>query len=188
MSMTAMEALTQRVSGKGLVAPAPDEFELHSILTAATRAPDHGRLRPWRFIVIRDEALHKFGDLMARSHLKRNPQATQADLDRERAKPLRAPLIVAVAAKIKDTGPIPPIEQILAVGAAAQNIMLAAYAMGFGCAWKTGDVAYADDVKEGLGLSAADSIVGFMYLGTNSAPLAPAQEQDVDSYITEYKG
>ncbi len=186
MTMSALEALTQRVSSKALVAPAPDEFELHSILSAAVRAPDHGRLRPWRFIVIRDEGLNSFGELMAQSLLKRKPEATAVELDRERGKPLRAPLIVVVAAKVKEDSPIPTIEQVFAAVASAQNIMLAAYATGFGCAWKTGDAAYADDVKEAFGLQRADAIVGFMYLGTNASPLPPAQEQDVYTYVSEF--
>ena len=186
MSMNAMEALTSRVSGKGLVEPAPDELELHSILSAAIRAPDHGRLRPWRFTVIRGDGRNKFGEVMAESFRKRNPDASASQLDKERAKPLRAPLIVVVAAKIKEDAPIPAIEQILAAGAAAQNIMLGAYAMGFGCAWKTGDAAYADDVKAAFDLTPADSIIGFMYLGTNeSNPPQPAA-LDVEDYTRDF--
>jgi nitroreductase len=186
--MDAMEALTSRVSGSKLVEPAPDELELHSLLTAAARAPDHGRLRPWRFIVLRGEALRRFGDLMAKTYLRRNPSATPAQLDKERGKPLRAPLILVVAAKVNEQSHIPAIEQILSAGAAAENVMVGAYALGYGCAWKTGDAAYDDDIKSAFGLAASDAIVGFMYLGSHLAPPPPAQPADIDEYMSEWSG
>ncbi len=186
MSMNALDALTNRVSGRTLVEPAPDELELHSLLSAAVRAPDHGRLRPWRFTVIRGDGLKQFGQIMADAYLKRNPDATQVQLEKERAKPRRAPLIVVVAAKVNQQSPIPAIEQVLAVAAAAQNIMVAAFALGFGCAWKTGGAAYADEVKAAFGLAPSDAIVGFMYLGSNeSAPLAPPP-LNLDDYVNEF--
>src|SRR5579862_9674164 len=184
--MDAMEALTSRVSGSKLVEPAPDELELHSLLTAAARAPDHGRLRPWRFIVLRGDALERFGDLMAKTYLQRNPSATPAQLEKERGKPLRAPLILVVAAKVDEQSHIPAIEQILSAGAAAENVMVGAYALGYGCAWKTGDAAYDDEVKAAFGLSPADAIVGFMYLGSFANPPPPAPAVDIDDYMSEW--
>jgi nitroreductase len=184
--MDAMEALTQRVSASRMVEPAPDELELHALLAAAVRAPDHGRLRPWRFIVIRGAGLRRFGELLADTYRRRHPDATAAQLDKERGKPLRAPLIVAVAAIVDTQSNIPAVEQLLSAGAAAQNIMIAAFASGYGCAWKTGGAAYDDDVKAALGLRPTDAIVGFMYLGTSVAALPPAQPIDVDRYVTEW--
>lgn len=184
--MDAMDALINRASGRGLTLPAPDELELHSLLTAAARAPDHGRLRPWRFIVIRDEGLKKFGDVMAKAFLASHPDATPQQLDKERAKPLRAPLIVVVAAKVDEEASIPVIEQVLSAGAAAQNIMVGAYALGYGCAWKTGDAAYADSVKAAFNLSPKDAIVGFLYLGTNEAAPPPALPIDLDDYVRNF--
>lgn len=184
--MEAMEALTRRVSGNKLVEPAPDELELHSLLTAAARAPDHGRLRPWSFIVMRGEALHRFGDLLADTYLRRNPEATPAQLDKERGKPLRAPLIVVVAAKVTTESNIPAIEQVLSAGAAAENLMVGAFAMGYGCAWKTGDAAYDPDIKAALKLEPHDAIVGFMYLGTNATSPLPATPVDLDHFMREW--
>jgi nitroreductase len=184
--MDAIEALTSRVSGSKLVEPAPDELELHSLLTAATRAPDHGRLRPWRFIVLRGDALKRFGDLMADTYLRRNPAATPAQLDKERGKPLRAPLILVIAAKVNEQSNIPAIEQVLSAGAAAENVMVGAYALGYGCAWKTGEAAYDEQVKAAFGLAPTDAIVGFMYLGTNAIPPANASTVDVDEYVREW--
>jgi nitroreductase len=167
--MQAIEALLERRSAKALTAPAPDEGALELIFASASAAPDHGRLRPWRFIVIQGSGLERFGDLLA-EHLRRStPSATPETLQRERQKAFRAPLILVVAAICTAGGKIPVIEQVLAAGAAAQNVMLAALALGFNSMWKTGAPAYDEQVKTALGLEAKDAIVGFMYLGTEAA-------------------
>lgn len=168
--MQAIDALLQRRSAKALTGPAPDEAALDLILASASAAPDHGRLRPWRFIVIEGVARERFGDLLA-DYLRRAHPSSDADkLQRERQKALRAPLILVVAAICTPDKKIPVIEQVLAAGAAAQNVMLAAGALGFNSMWKTGAPAYDETVKSALGLEAKDAIVGFMYLGTDSAP------------------
>ncbi len=184
--MQTIDALLNRRSAKALTDPAPDEAALELMLECAARAPDHGRLRPWRFIVIRGAARERLGELLAAQLRRKQPAASAEALQRERQKPLRAPLIVAVAAVCEPAARIPAIEQILAAGAAAQNLMLAASALGFGAMWKTGDAAYDDAVKAALGLESADSIVGFLYLGTAAAdavpPPARGQWQDRVSY------
>lgn len=168
--MQAIEALLDRRSAKALTAPAPDEGALELIFASASAAPDHGRLRPWRFIVIQGTGLERFGDLLA-DHLRRSyPSTAPESLQRERQKAFRAPMIVVVAAICTAGGKIPVIEQVLAAGAAAQNVMLAALALGFNSMWKTGAAAYDEQVKAALGLEAKDAIVGFMYLGTDAAP------------------
>lgn len=167
--MQTIDALLQRRSAKTLTAPAPDEGALELIFASAAAAPDHGRLRPWRFIVIQGEGLGRFGDLLA-AHLRRqHPSSTEETLTRERQKAFRAPMIVVVAAVCTPNGKIPPIEQILSAGAAAQNIMLASHALGFNSMWKTGGPAYDEQVKAALGLHTKDAIVGFMYLGTDAS-------------------
>lgn len=171
--MQAIDALLGRRSAKTLTDPAPDEGALGLLLECAARAPDHGRLRPWRFIVIRGAARERLGELMAGQLQRKLPAASAETLQRERQKALRAPLIVVVAAVCNPEARIPAIEQILAAGAAAQNMMLAATALGFGAMWKTGDAAYDDSVKMALGLAAADAIVGFLYLGTAAPDSVP---------------
>lgn len=188
-SMNAIEALHTRESAARLQEPAPDDEALTTILQAAVRAPDHGRLRPWRFIAIRGEALQRFGDVLAQTLKARMPDATPDMLARERAKALRAPLIIVVAARVQHGGKIPEIEQILSSGAAAQNIMLATHAMGFGAMWKTGDPAYDPRVKQALGLSEGDAIVAFLYLGTNPGAPRPTQPRPVASdFLSEWHG
>ena len=179
--MEAIEALTSRRSPAQFAEPAPGEAALEAILRAAMRAPDHGKLKPWRFIVLRGDGRKRFGDVMAEAMKRREPEAPANMIEREREKPLRAPLIVVVAAALKEGHKIPVIEQLLAAGAAAQNVMLAAHALGFGAAWKTGAPAYDQYVKDALGLAASDAIVGFFYLGTPAAPavtLPPSQLSD----------
>jgi nitroreductase len=167
--MQAIDALLQRRSAKALTAPAPDAGALDLILASAAAAPDHGRLRPWRFIVIQGDSLGRFGDLLA-AHLRRqHPSTPEETLQRERQKAFRAPMILVVAAVCTPAGKIPVIEQVLAAGAAAQNVMLAARALGFNSMWKTGGPAYDDQVKVALGLETKDAIVGFMYLGTEAS-------------------
>lgn len=171
--MQVIDALLKRRSAKTLTDPAPDAGALQLLLACASRAPDHGRLRPWRFVVIRGAARERLGELLADQLRRKLPAASAETLQRERQKALRAPLIIVVAAVRNAAAKIPPIEQVLAAGAAAQNIMLGANALGFGVMWKTGDAAYDDTTKAALGLTAEDAIVGFLYLGTPAADGVP---------------
>jgi nitroreductase len=185
--MDALELLHTRQSAGKLQEPGPDDMELAEIFRSAVTAPDHGRLRPWRFVVIREEARERFGEVMASALKSRRPDTSPEMLERERAKPTRAPLIVVVAAHFQ-VGKIPEIEQALAVGAAAQNIMLAAHALGFGAMWRTGDVAYDASVKTALGLDPNDAIVGLIYLGTPAGDPPPADRPLPERFVTEWTG
>lgn len=181
--MQAIEALLRRYSARALNEPAPDDAALGLIFESATRAPDHGRLRPWRFIVIRNGDRELFGELLA-DHLRRNKSpVSDESLERERRKALRAPLIVVVAAIVTPDGKIPPIEQVLSAGAAAQNMVHAAFALGFNAMWKTGGAAYDAQVKAALGLHSKDAIVGFLYLGTDEAGPGPLPRPDWREFV-----
>ncbi|MGH3140271.1 MAG: nitroreductase family protein [Gaiellales bacterium] len=164
--MDALEALSTRTSPAALTEPAPDSATMERLLHAAMRAPDHGRLRPWRFIIIDGDARQAFGAILAEALRAREPSTAESVLDRERAKPLRAPRIVVVAAELRERRGVPEIEQVIAAGAAAQNLLVAAHASGYGGFWRTGQAAYDDTVKHALGLASKDAIVGFIYLGT----------------------
>ncbi len=186
--MEAIEALTSRRSPARFVDPAPDQAALEEILRAAMRAPDHGKLKPWRFIVLRGDARRRFGDVMAEAMKRREPDAPENMIEREREKPLRAPLIVVLAAALKEGHKIPVIEQLLAAGAAAQNIMLATHALGFGAAWKTGAPAYDAYVKAELGLDPGDAIVGFLYLGTPAAAPMALPQIELGDFVRAWPG
>jgi nitroreductase len=167
--MDLVTGIEARTSATRLGSPGPTREHLQRIIDAGLRAPDHGRLQPWRFTVLEGDARAKLGDAMADMLRAKLPDATEDQLASERAKALRAPTIVAVAATITQ-GKIPEIEQVLAVGAAVQNMFLVANALGYGAMWKTGGAAYDPKVKELLGLAPRDHIVAFMYLGTTVAP------------------
>ena len=180
--MDAIEALTSRSSAKSFGEMGPTRDHLETILRAAVRAPDHGRLRPWRFMIIEGEQRAKFGDILAGSALRRIPNLSAGDLQRERDKAKRAPLIIVVACRIVPGTKVPAIEQLMAVGAATQNILLGLHNYGYAAAWKTGESAYDPEVKKALGLAVDDHIVAFVYagggLGALFAPGKPATVQD----------
>jgi len=184
--MDALEALTTRASPLQLTDPAPDSAAVNAMLRAAARAPDHGRLRPFRFVVIAGAARSRLGEVLAAALREREPGLPAAVLEKERSKPHRAPLMIVVAARVRDNKKIPAIEQIISAGAAAQNILVAAHALGFGGFWRTGPAAYDDRVKAALGLAASDSIVGFLYLGTPAVPAPPPPAADLAELVTEW--
>jgi nitroreductase len=188
--MDALEALTTRSSVKPamLGEPAPDGPALEAILRAGASAPDHGRLRPWRFLIIRGAARERLGEVFAEALRRRRPDADAEMLDKERAKPLRAPLIIAVAAAVQKGHKIPEVEQILSAGAAAQNALLAAHAQGFGGHWITGDPAYDPHVKAALGLGPEDALAGFLYLGGLRGTPPPARHADFAEHTAEWTG
>jgi nitroreductase len=183
--MEAIEALLTRKSAVKLGEPTPPSTVVDTALQAALRAPDHGRLRPWRFILVSGAARERLGTLMADSLVARKPDTAPAEIERERGKPMRAPLIIIVAAVIETDHPkIPEVEQVLSAGAAAQNIMLAFHAMGYGCMWKTGGVAYDSGVKAAFGLAEADHIVGLLYAGTETAEAPDGGRPDAADFVS----
>ncbi|HVY18258.1 MAG TPA: nitroreductase [Rhodopila sp.] len=184
--MDAIDLLLTRESALKLQAPGPSATELDRIFAAAVRAPDHGRLRPWQFVVIGEDQRTAFGDLMAESMRRREPGATADALQRERDKAFRAPCIVAVAAKVKRGHKIPEIEQIASASAAAQTIMLAVPALGYGAVWKTGAPAYDPTVKIALGLEPEDEILGFLYIGTPTGGPSPLPRPEARDFVTRW--
>jgi nitroreductase len=165
--MNILDAINSRASAIKLGDPAPSRVQLTTILEAGARAPDHGKLGPWRFIVLEKEARSILGEAMVAALKDRVHDVTDAQMDMERAKVNRAPTIVVVAAKTVDKGDkVPQIEQVFAVAAAAQNVFLAAHELGFGVMWRTGHAAYDLGVKQALSLNPQDQIVGFLYIGS----------------------
>src|ERR1700694_5364905 len=156
--MDAMELLRTRFSALKLGDPAPSAQAVHAMLESAARAPDHGRLLPWRLILIEGDARLDFGEVLAQALSRLNPLANKQALAREREKALRAPLIIVVATRCDRTAKIPIIEQTLSAGCAAHSIMMAAFAQGLGALWRTGEPAYDNAVKSALGIEPDDLI------------------------------
>ena len=186
--MDALDMLLTRESALKLQSPGPTRADLDVMFQSALRAPDHGRLRPWQFIVITEERRDAFGELLADSMARRNPAAPAEELARERAKAMRAPVIVVAAAKLAKGHKIPEIEQLLSAGAAVENIMLAANAQGFGAMWKTGAPAYDAVVKQALGVAPDSEIVGFLYLGTQVGGGIQVPRPVPADYVSEWAG
>jgi nitroreductase len=185
--MDAIDALNSRSSAKTFGEIAPTKEHLASVLQAAVRAPDHGRLRPWRFMLIEGDQRRKFGEMLAASALRRTPGLGEGDLQRERGKALRAPLIIVVACRIVPGTKVPAIEQLMAAGAAAQNILLALHSLGYVAAWKTGEAAYDTEVKKSLGLAADDHVVGFIYAGGGAgASFATGKAASVEDALLKF--
>jgi nitroreductase len=171
--MNLIEGILSRQSLAGLGEPAPAASVLDRAFRCAVAAPDHGRLRPWRFVVCQGDDRLKLGRLLGQSMKRRQPEATDAMIAQEEARVLRAPLIVTALCEPPSTERIPEIEQMLAVGAAVQNLCLALHAEGFGAIWRTGPAAYDPAMATSLGFGPSARIVGFIYVGT---PLQPARE------------
>ena len=164
---------------------------MQAILEAGAAAPDHGQLRPFRFTILRDGGLDAFGAVLEEAYVRRcaehgtTPNAARAQ--RERTKLARAPLVIVVAAVRQESDKIPWQDQRDATAAAAQNILLAAHALGFGAMWRTGeDVCEDGYVKKALGLSSHDALVGFLYLGTPHER-KPAKVLELAELVSEYR-
>lgn len=180
--MDAIEALQTRVAAPRLVEPAPTAEELEIIYKAGLRAPDHGMLRPWRFLVVSGEAREKLGQLYVDSMNPETEEHTKKLLNA----PLRAPLIIVAVTAIQDHPKVPPIEQICATAAAVQNMSVAIHALGYSSIWRTGKPAFDEGVKKALGFSARDEIVGFLYVGTPTFADRPVPENKVEDYFRQW--
>ncbi len=179
--MDLFTAIDSRSSAARLKPPAPDAAQLDRILKAAAHAPDHGHMAPWRFIILEGASRDRLADAIAESRRRRDPRASPDALEAVRQKVLRAPMIIVVGCAAQQNHPkIPEIEQVLAAGAATQNLLLAAHALGFGAVWKTGPAAYDPIVKAGLGLAPTDHIIAMVHIGTPEAmnPIRPPQLED----------
>ncbi len=183
--MDVLTAINSRASAIRLTEPGPNPEQLKTILTAATHAPDHGRLSPWRFVVLDGPDREILGKAMVDMRLRQAPETPAADAEREGLKAMRAPTIVVVAARTTAPSKVPEIERIVAVGAATQNMFLAAHALGLGAMWKTGDAAYDEKVKATLGLDPSDKVVAFLYLGTPASPGTPRETKLEDFVISK---
>jgi nitroreductase len=187
--MDLIEALNTRATAKTYGADAPTKEHLAIALQSAVRAPDHGRLRPWRFMLVEGHQRRKFGELLAESAKRRVPGLSDGDLQRERDKAMRAPMIIIVACRIVPGTKVPAIEQVLAAGAATQNILLALHAQGYATAWKTGEAAYDPEVKQALGLAADDHLVGFVYVGGGTgATFSTGKPASVQDAMLDFPG
>ncbi|MGQ0574821.1 MAG: nitroreductase family protein [Pseudonocardia sp.] len=166
MTTDPLALLHSRRSCPSLAAPAPDPAQLDELLRAACAAPDHGRLRPWRFVVVDAAGRGPLGEAFAAATADRHPSVTEHELDRARAKALRAPMIVVVVGAPRPHPKIPVREQRAAATCVAYGLTLAAHARGFGAMWRSGWFGGAPKVRAHLGLAESEEVAAWVYLGT----------------------
>ena len=181
--MKALDALLNRVSAPRLLAPAPTAEQRELLFAAALRAPDHGQLRPYRFLTVEGEARHQLGEILAQAVSAQGGEVTDAALEKARAMPLRAPLVVVVVACLQDHFKVPKSEQLITAGCAAHAIELAAFAQGIGAVWRTGELSYSPQVAQGLGLAEGEEVVAFLYLGTPQNELRTAPKVESAAFV-----
>lgn len=179
--MTDLAFLNARrsVPSRQLGEPAPDDATLRRLIEAALRVPDHGKLVPFRIRILRGEAKLAFGRTLAAIAEQANPDLSEARREKERQRYQHAPLVLVVSALIDEESQVPEIEQTLAAGCVAYNLLLGAQALGFGAQWLTGWAAYDRDVAALLGMKKREHIVGFIHIGT---PAMEAPERDRPAY------
>ncbi len=183
----ALLSARRSVKPEMLIAPGPSAAELETILTIASRVPDHKKLAPWRFIVLEGDARARLGEVVAEACVaaeKEPPSAVRLDLERKRF--LRAPLVVAVISRTKPHPGAPEWEQILSAGAACFNLCLAANALGYGTSWITEWLAYNKQVCAALDLAQNERIAGFVYVGTAAAPPAERDRPALPDIVTRW--
>jgi nitroreductase len=184
----ALELLKTRRSVKPmeLAGPAPSVQEIDSLLTIAARVPDHGKLAPWRFILFAGEARLAAGDKIAAVFRADHAEAASDQVEFERKRLARAPLVIAVVSRAGPHVKIPEWEQQLSAGAAAMSLVLAAHAMGFAASWITEWYAYDRRVLDALGLAANERIAGFVHIGRPGKPPEDRERPKLADIVTHY--
>lgn len=173
--MELFEAIKTRHSVSKVKGDAVPRDLVEKLLEAGNRAPNHFKVRPWRFFVLTGDGRNKLGDVMAASQHDRLPDAPPEALDKTRALPLRAPVIIAIGVDLPVETKVIPEENLAAAAAACQNILLAAHALGLGAIWRTGEWARDPRVKQFFGLSTDQVLSGFIYVGYPETATEPAQ-------------
>lgn len=158
------------------------------MLRAGARVPDHGKLAPWRYILIEGEGRGALGDVLVAALAEAEPTASPERQLLERNRFLRAPLIIAVVSRVRADVPIPEWEQVLSAGAVCQNILIAAHAQGYVANWITEWYAYNHTVAAALGLGAGERVAGFLYVGRAAAPLEERVRPRLEDLVTRFRG
>lgn len=183
-STLAFLARRRSASAMTLTAPAPSDAELATLLRLATRVPDHGKLSPWRFVILRGEAKRRYiAGLEAIAADRPDGERLKAKLGKLRA----PPLTVAVISRVTPTD-IPEWEQRLSAGAVCMTLIIAAQAMGYGANWITDWYAYDDAAGALLGLGDGERVAGFVHLGASAETPLERVRPDVAAIVSEWNG
>jgi nitroreductase len=186
---TPLSLLSTRRSGKprDLVAPGPDDAELRQILEIAARTPDHGKLAPWRFVIVPADKRARLAEVITTAYRAERPQAARLEIEALEQFATQAPALVVVLSSPKVESHIPLWEQQLSAGAAGMNLLHAAHALGFAGGWLTGWAAYSDAVRDAFGAE-PERIAGYIFLGTPAKQLEERPRPDPQKIISTWQG
>ncbi|HBY86947.1 MAG TPA: nitroreductase [Colwellia sp.] len=198
--MDAIELLLQRQSTPVLIEPAPNEADLTTLLSAGMRVPDHAGLKPWHFHVITGQGLQRLSDLYVeattinlanQTGLLEGASIDEQALNEKMAKvakmSFRAPMIIVISTQYVEHNKVPHQEQLITAGCCVHAMQMAAFSLGYGAMWRTGDLAYNETVKQGLGLEAGNDIAGFLYIGTPKKECNTKPAKDYQDNVTYWQ-
>ena len=179
--------INSRRSMGNLDAPAPTRDQIESAIECAATAPDHKKLRPWRFIVTQGEARHELGNALVAAvkekALKDGEELSEKTIKKTHTMPLRAPVIITVVTQMQEHKKVPPFEQMLSAGAAVQNLILALKAQGFSTVWRTGLLCNEPAVKAYFDVGPDDYVTAFVYTGTSPKDESKRKPIDIEPLV-----
>ena len=179
--------LTRRSVGIAFLGePGPTPDELEQILRIGTRVPDHGKITPWRLVIIEGEDRAKAGEKLARIMEQANPKLDASSLGAERKRFLPAPLTIGVISSPQPHPKVPQLEQLLSAGNVAFNLLHAAHALGFAASWVTRWYAFDAEAAAMLGARKDEQFVGFIHIGTPTATIEDRPRPDLESIVTRW--
>jgi nitroreductase len=186
----ALQLLKTRRSVKPmeLAGPAPGAAEIDTMLSVAARVPDHGKLVPWRFIVFEGDARLKAGEAIAAVFRADHADATADQIEFERNRLARAPLVIAVVSRAGPHVKIPEWEQVLSAGAATMNLITAAHALGYAANWHTEWYAYDRRTLSEFGVKENERLAGFVHIGRAARPPEDRPRPPLSDIVTRYGG
>ncbi|WOK36261.1 nitroreductase [Sphingomonas sp. C3-2] len=184
-----LSLLATRRSGKPreMVAPGPNSGELAQMLEIAARTPDHGKLAPWRFVIVDRESRPALADMLVAAYRAEKPEAGRLEIEAMENFAGFAPTLVVVLSSPRASSKIPLWEQELSAGAVCMNLLHAAHAMGFAAGWITGWPAFNADVRNAFG-SADERVAGFIYIGTPGKPLEERPRPEMEEIVSHWRG
>ncbi|QPC87596.1 nitroreductase [Mesorhizobium sp. NBSH29] len=190
MALPILDFLLSRNSApiQELREPAPDDAQIETLIRAATRVPDHGRLQPWRFIIYRGEARHQVGQMLAGLAEQREGPLPEGRRQQELTRFSRAPLVIGVVSVPRENTKIPQWEMFLSGGAAAMNLVLAANAMGYKSNWISNWYSDTGEGRKILGLAPAERVIGFVHIGSHEGEIFERPRPDVKGLYADYSG
>jgi nitroreductase len=167
--------------------PGPTEAQLAEMLAIAVHVPDHGKLAPWRFVIISGDARRAAAEILIPIYQAKNPDAPAAKVEEERSRLLKPPLIVVVVSRAAPHVKIPEWEQVLSAGNAAMSLVFAAHALGFAAHWTTGFIAYDPEARREIGLSEWERVIAVIHIGTPEAPPIDRPRPDLARVVTRWQ-